>query len=280
MAPAHKEHEFIPAMVEIIKKYPDGCTMNQIMSEIPDYIKLTDGDKALSPSRKGEMKYQQIVRNIVSHNNKTFLQQVEISKMEDKKSKNIFKIKKEEPITVPTIPTVEEKPKPEVPGNPVSESPKTDTTVTVSSVPDETSETFGDCDRYDAKLMEQILSPKFNGKPKTDSTLVEYIKNIYSHQCLYTLLTNGEKKTFECENGDDYIHGHHLVPMAQWKDFFPKSLDRPSNIAPLAPYYHDMLHHGTKEAKEKILKVLYNAMNEGLMRDGIYITFEQLMMYY
>ena len=280
MAPAHKAHEFIPAMVEIIKKYPDGCSMNQIMSEIPDYIELTDGDKAPSPSRKGEVKYQQIVRNIVSHNNKTFLQQVEVSKMEDKKSKNIFKIKKEDPITVPTILMIEEELKVEAPDTFTAKTMKSDSTITTTSVSDSSDATFGDYDRYDAKLMEQVLNHKFNGKPKTDSTLVEYIKNIYSHQCLYTLLTNGEKKTFECENGDDYIHGHHLVPMAQWKDFFPKSLDRPSNIAPLAPYYHDMLHHGTKEAKEKILKVLYNAMNEGLMRDGIYITFEQLMMYY
>ena len=276
MTPAHKEHEFIPAMVEIIKKYPDGCTMNQIMSEIPNYIQLTDGDMKPSPSRKAEKKYQQIVRNIVSHNNKIFLQQVEIFKSKDKKSQNIFKIKENEitnpiltPISIKDIPSRNK----EEENNKEDEAVKTLPTSELNTI-------FNDCDRYDAKLMEQVLNPRFNGKPKTDSTLVEYIKNIYRHQCLYTLLTNGEKKTFECESGDDYIHAHHLIPIAHWKEFFPKSLDRPSNIVPLAPYYHDILHHGTRETKEKILKVLYDAINEGLVRDGIYITFEQLMMYY
>lgn len=274
MAPAHKENEFIPAMIEIIKKHPNGCTMNQIMSEIPDYINLTDGDMELSPSRKGECKYQQIVRNIVSHNNKEFFKHIYSFKSESKPIKNIFKIKEDneivpKPTGEETITTVNE--------SKVADT-KDNTTNTVPTV--ELHNISGDCDRYDARLMELIQNPKFDGKIKADQTNINYVKSIYDYQCLYTMLTNGEKKTFEGESGDDFIHGHHLIPIARWRDFFPKSIDRPSNIAPLAPYYHDMIHHGKKESRDQVLKVLYNAMIPGLNKDGIYITLEQLLNYY
>lgn len=56
------------AVLRICADAPDGeATIRRIKQLVPDYINLTDGDKAQSPTRTNEPMWEQIVRNIVSH---------------------------------------------------------------------------------------------------------------------------------------------------------------------------------------------------------------------
>ena len=49
------------------------CTFKRAYAEIPNHITLSAGNKALSRKRPGEVMWQQIVRNIKSHNNGEFI---------------------------------------------------------------------------------------------------------------------------------------------------------------------------------------------------------------
>ena len=73
-----------------------------------------------------------------------------------------------------------------------------------------------------------------------------------------------------------YTEAHHLIPMCASKDFFPRNLDRPSNIITLCPNCHTLLHHGSEDEKKRILRILYDKYIPGLNRDEIYISFEDL----
>lgn len=276
---AHKECDFVIPILKVIAKYPDGCTISQAVGEIPNHISLNEMDKKSSPSRKGEVKYQQIIRNLISHKNKTFFDCVDTVCNKSKRSiyvlnANGYKLlgfTNEQCCAVLKDVDVEKL-------VPVA-------TYTTTSVPPIYSNNQDLCellnlDKYDMQLLKQINSPDFKGTYKTNKSIGEYVKCLHEHQCLYTRLTGSPKITILTPNGVDFVHSHHLIPMSAQKFYSPKSLDRPSNIVPLAPYYHDVLHHGIIEVKKEILFVLYNATIKGLNHDGIYISFEQLLELY
>lgn len=60
------EPELTPYINNIIKQYP-GIDTVMLKSKLYEIVNLTPGDKAISSTRSGEMKIDQIMRNFVSH---------------------------------------------------------------------------------------------------------------------------------------------------------------------------------------------------------------------
>lgn len=60
------ETELTPYIDNIIKQYP-GIDTVMLKSKLYEIVNLTPGDKAISSTRAGEMKIDQIMRNFVSH---------------------------------------------------------------------------------------------------------------------------------------------------------------------------------------------------------------------
>ncbi len=60
------ETELTPFVIEIIKEYP-GIDITTLKKELYNLITLTPGDMAISYTRPGEKKIDQIMRNFVSH---------------------------------------------------------------------------------------------------------------------------------------------------------------------------------------------------------------------
>lgn len=60
------ENELTPYINNIIKLYP-GIDITMLKNKLYQIIDLTPGDRAISLTRSGEMKIDQIMRNFVSH---------------------------------------------------------------------------------------------------------------------------------------------------------------------------------------------------------------------
>lgn len=254
---AHKEIDFIIPMLKIINKHVDGCSTDVIIDEIETEIKLTKEDFEESKSRKNEYKYKQIIRNLISHKNKNLFNKITVSIVDSKK---VFKINTEGQKYLTEL---------------TSAIVKDDKNAEEISFQEMCIENDDKQDIYDKKLFDMVSNPAFT-KIIKDKSLAECIKKIHNYECLYTKIINGPCMTFRGADGNEYVEAHHLIPINAWKDFFPKSLDRPSNLAPLAEHYHKILHHGANEEIKKILKPLYDAMIDGINKDGIYIDFETL----
>lgn len=122
--------------------------------------------------------------------------------------------------------------------------------------------------------------------PKYKTSLQEKLKRdprisakaiIFSnYRCEY----DESHKTFISKRtNENYVEGHHLIPLAFQVDF-NTSIDVESNIIALCPTCHKLLHLGTTKEKEEILKKLYDARKERLKNSGILLTFKQLLKYY
>jgi hypothetical protein len=62
------EPEIAEAVLRILAEMPNGeASTNQLKKRVPDYVKLTEGDRKQSDTRQNEELWEQIVRNIVSH---------------------------------------------------------------------------------------------------------------------------------------------------------------------------------------------------------------------
>jgi len=62
------ETEISEAVLRILAAKHDGeANQLYLRKRIPDYVKLSDEDRAPSETREGEEMWEQIVRNIVSH---------------------------------------------------------------------------------------------------------------------------------------------------------------------------------------------------------------------
>jgi hypothetical protein len=95
----------------------------------------------------------------------------------------------------------------------------------------------------------------------------------------------------ECENIKDhvtfkrkgvdiaYMESHHLIPISKYKDF-SYSLDIEENIVCLCPTCHRLLHHGSMEEKESLIKKLYDNRKLALEQCGLNVTFDKLKSYY
>lgn len=82
------------------------------------------------------------------------------------------------------------------------------------------------------------------------------------------------------KTNQQFLEGHHLIPLNYQEEFIPYSLDVESNVVSLCPNCHRLLHHGTDDDKLVILKKLLNKRKERLAKANIKIDFNKLKAYY
>lgn len=84
-------------------------------------------------------------------------------------------------------------------------------------------------------------------------------------------------ETFFAKNGKPYMEAHHLIPM-HVQEQFDVSIDVLANIICLCPNCHKKIHYGMDIQSE--LKSLYDKRKELLEKQGIQITFKEIMKFY
>lgn len=63
------EFEMSIAVSRILRDTPGGwMNLEELRHQVPGYIELTEGDRTLSDTRPGESLWEQLLRNIQSHN--------------------------------------------------------------------------------------------------------------------------------------------------------------------------------------------------------------------
>lgn len=83
-------------------------------------------------------------------------------------------------------------------------------------------------------------------------------------------------ETFKSKTtGKPFMEAHHLIPM-KLQDKMKYNLDTQSNIVCLCPTCHRLLHHGTDEQREAILKKLFYERRQALEDLKLEITFSDL----
>ncbi|MDQ0884891.1 5-methylcytosine-specific restriction protein A [Peribacillus sp. V2I11] len=96
----------------------------------------------------------------------------------------------------------------------------------------------------------------------------------------YTCEIEGSHETFISKSTNmPYVESHHLIPMARQKDF-QYDLDQLANLISLCPLCHRLIHLGTDEEKEKLLRKLFDQRRGRLETIGIEITFSDLKRVY
>lgn len=265
----HVEQDFIVPAIRVISDYPEGCLTETIKDNISNYITLTPEDLEPMPSRsKTEASYRQIVGNLISHRSPEFYRYLTVEKVLDshgnETNKNLFKLNSE--------------------GLKLSSKYKKQSFFTYvecsydfdSIKPSYVSEN-NILDEYDSRVIDAVEKNNLNKRMSTDSKVRDMVLKLDNYQCQYAKLTNQCHLTGNSAEGHPVVHAHHLIPMKAEKDFFPRSLDRPENIVTLCPNCHDLLHHGSKEEKRKILQVLYKKYIRRLNDSEIYISLDKLI---
>lgn len=112
-------------------------------------------------------------------------------------------------------------------------------------------------------------------KPKRDPQVAANALKNANYVCEY----NQKDRTFLRKSNKSYTEPHHLIPISKYNDF-SYSVDVEENIVSLCSHCHNLLHYGRIDDKEKILRKLYNERITYLIRSGLELTFEQLMLYY
>lgn len=79
------------------------------------------------------------------------------------------------------------------------------------------------------------------------------------------------------DGSSTYTEAHHLIPLC-YQDEFEYSLDVEANVISLCPNCHRKLHYGL--GIENDLKRVYSARSQRLVKCGIYISFEKLLLLY
>lgn len=247
----HNENDFVVPTLFVLFNHPDGIPTEQVKNEIRNFISLNKDDLAPYQSRnKNEPRYFQIVGNMISHKNPRLFKCVDrVMNNTEGKPKNILILNKDGIDYVETL---------------------------IVSINKENDDKIIAVDKFDQKIIDFATNDKGN-KSLRDNRLAREIIEICNYKCQYAVIKGKNHQTFSTEDGKKYAEAHHLIPMKASKDFFPKNLDRASNLICLCPNCHAILHHGSKEAKKDILKTLYDNYISGLNEDGIFISFEKLL---
>lgn len=87
---------------------------------------------------------------------------------------------------------------------------------------------------------------------------------------------------FESVELDNYVEGHHIVPMNRQQEYFYDSinLDIPNNIVPLCPNCHRQIHLGSRQARLTIISELFVRNNVKLLALNPNLTLSILASYY
>ena len=134
------------------------------------------------------------------------------------------------------------------------------------------------CNNIDINNYDDVPEQK---KELVTSEVIEYPRNEqYKSDAL-------EFANFKCEvdekhitfiskvTGDNYVEGHHLIPMKSYSKF-DNSIDVRANIVSLCPTCHRKLHSGISEDVNKIIEVLYDKRADRLKKVGLNISMEEL----
>lgn len=262
--PQHSENDYIIPTLMVLYNHIEGCPTEIVKEEIGNYITFYDDDLKPYPSRNpNEPRYHQIVGNLISHNNEELFRYIDriISEEEIGKKKPTYimilndlgKLYVEKMLSGISL------------------------NVRVDYIENKDEKNLL-LDKYDQKIIDLAKSGKYVGKIARDQKLAKQIIEVSNYKCQYALLTNKRHPMFNATDGKPYAEAHHLIPMKASKDFFPRNLDRAANIVCLCPKCHAILHHGSKDEKREILKVLYDHYIKVLNEDeGIFISFEELL---
>lgn len=257
----HSENDFVIPALKALYYLGGKAPMSAIKDEIPKYIELSEEDKEpfVSRAMKKEARYRQVIGNITSHHNDLFFAYAKSYKegpiyrfaLTDEGTEYVKTlIAQETPLLEPEITHV----------------------VTAGTDIPEVAAT-----EIDKRVMDYAESNGLAKRPAGDPKIRDAVLEICGHRCQYALFTGTDHATFVGKDGKPYVEAHHLIPIEARKDFFPKNLDRPSNIVCLCSVCHSIIHHGSADEKRKIMEVLYNHYKDQLNADGLYISFDKLM---
>ncbi len=262
----HKESDFVIPVLKTISFAGGKCTTEYVKRNVHQHINLTEKDMMPYPSRnKNEPRYYQVVGNLISHKNAVLFTYINVL-FENNENQLILNEHGKEYLKSLIDET-----------NKTTFIEKEQTNAEPCQESNETKSEFTIVDPFDEKIMEFALKHGLNKRPPTDSKIVNTVFEISGYNCEYATSLGKKHNLFGGKSNRPYLEGHHLVPMKAALDFFPLNLDRPSNISPLCPGCHALLHHATKSEKEKVLRVLYDNHIEQLNSEGIYISFEKLL---
>lgn len=261
----HKENDFVIPALKVIQKHKK-CSMDVIKDEIDEFILLNDKDKEKSNSRN-ESKYRQIVGNLVSHENKSFMkyidQEIPNDEIFSKTPKRLFSLNVE---GVKFLNSIAEQ---EI----LEELDDADEDILISKADVLDDDLLSILDNRQVDLSKKT---NYSNRPKTDPRIAATVIKKCNYDCLNATLNMEKHTTFINMNGKKYVEAHHLIPMKASKDF-GVNLDRSSNIVPLCPLCHARIHYGNIDEKIEVLKKLYDKCMPKLEEDGIFISFNDLL---
>ena len=88
----------------------------------------------------------------------------------------------------------------------------------------------------------------------------------------------GNHTSFTDKNGQNYVEGHHLIPMSK-EAYFDKSLNQAANIVCLCPNCHREIHYGAN--RQALVKTLLTPQRQTDLRSaGLNVTLKKLQSYY
>lgn len=256
----HSEKDYIIPALKVI--YDKGAaTTSEIKDEIHKYIELNDEDLAAFDSRKTrkESAYRQVIGNLISHRNRAFFSYIYINDGTGAAPKGSFSLNE---LGKDFIKKKIEK-----------DELANETEEKGISNNDEREAAFTG---IDIRYMDYVIENGFDKRQNTDGYMKDTVLEMCGRICEYARLLGQKHKTFNGKDGKPYMVAHHLIPLSARKDFFPRNLDRPSNLVCLCPTCHDCVHYGKEDERKKILKVLYDNHIDSLNDEQIYISFDEL----
>lgn len=265
----HLQSDFVIPALLVIDSHEHGCTSSTIKDEVHLYIELTADDLAPYKSRrKTEPRYRQTVGNLISHRTPALFNYLEelVSQRKDRKgTEYIWKLNEEGKAYVSNIKKLQNAgPKFIDTSNAVHES--------------------NNISEIDSSVISSIDQKKLDTAGKksriTDPILKNAILKISDYQCFYGKRIGEKHVSFLTSDGNQFMEVHHFIPLKASSDFFPRNLDRASNLVCLCPVCHERVHHGSMEEKETVLKILYKELIDGLNDEEIYVSYSQLLNYY
>ncbi|NRF94510.1 HNH endonuclease [Paenibacillus frigoriresistens] len=72
---------------------------------------------------------------------------------------------------------------------------------------------------------------------------------------------------------------HHLIPISK-QGLFRMKLDKLSNICPLCPHCHRLIHLGIEEERQQMIEVLYEKRREQLLSVDLNVSLVELRLLY
>lgn len=104
---------------------------------------------------------------------------------------------------------------------------------------------------FSNELQENIIRNKVLISIKRDNKVIIDAINKESSKCYF----NNEHITFQTNKLDNYVEGHHIIPMGLQRSF-NQNLDVIDNVIPLCPNCHRMIHLAKDDIKKKYLNLI------------------------